>query len=67
MTGMILDAVLMLLLLPFILPAALVTWRRGTGRILLLAYPLVWTVLWNLSGLHIETNSSGNDVLVDFR
>ncbi len=47
--------------------AALATRGRGTGRTLLLAYPLVWAVLWNLSGLHIETKSTENDVLIDFR
>ena len=60
-------AALMILLLPFVLIAALATWGRGTGRVLLLAYPLVWAVLWNLSGLHIETKSAGTDLLIDFR
>lgn len=60
-------AALMLVLLPFVLLAFLVTWGRGTGRALLLAYPLIWAVLWNLSGLHVETKSAETDVLVDFR
>lgn len=60
-------AALMLLLLPFVLLAALVTRGRGTGRVLLLAYPMLWSVLGNLSGLHIEVNAVGESVLVDFR
>lgn len=60
-------AALILLLLPFVLIAYLVTWGQGTGRTLLLAYPLVWSILWNLSGLHVETKSAETDVLVDFR
>jgi hypothetical protein len=60
-------AALMLLLLPFVLIAALATRCRGTGRILLLAYPLLWSVLWSLSGLHIEATNAEADVLIDFR
>jgi hypothetical protein len=60
-------AALMLLLLPFVLIAFLTYWGRGTARVLLFAYPHVWAVLWNLSGLHVETKDAGADVLVDFR
>jgi hypothetical protein len=60
-------AALMLLLLPFVLIAYLVTRGQGTARTLLLAYPLVWSVLGNLSGLHVETREAESDVLVDFR
>lgn len=60
-------AALMLLLLPFVLLAALLTWGRGTGRVLLLAYPLLWSVLGNLSGLHVDVDGGGKSILVDFR
>ena len=59
-------AALMLLLLPFVLIAALVTRGRGTGLMLLLAYPLVWSVLWHLSGLHVEVQNAKTDLLIDF-
>jgi hypothetical protein len=58
---------LMLVILPFILLAALVTWRRGPGRILLASYPALIAILWNLSGLHVETRDDENDVLISFR
>jgi len=58
---------LMLVLLPFVLVAAVVTWRRGPGAALLAAYPLLFSVLWNLSGLHVETRDADNDVLISFR
>jgi hypothetical protein len=58
---------LMLILLPFALLAALVTLRRGPGLALLAAYPLLFAVLWNLSGLHIEARDAESDVLVSFR
>jgi len=58
---------LMLVLLPFVLLAALVTLRRGPGLVLLAVYPLLFSVLWNLSGLHIEARDAHHDVLVSFR
>ena len=63
----IILAALMIVLLPFMILGALVTWRRGPGRFLLLVYPMTAAVLWNLSGLHIETKDDENDVLIDFQ
>lgn len=47
-------AALLLLLLPFLVLAALVTSGRGPGFRLLLLYPLLAATLANLSGLRIE-------------
>jgi hypothetical protein len=55
---------LMVILLPFILIAALFTWRRGYGKLLLLTYPLLISLLFKLSGLHIEVGSSERNVLI---
>jgi hypothetical protein len=58
---------LLLVLLPFILLAALITRRfNGPGFALLLVYPMLFAVLWHLGGLHIETKSDENEVLIDF-
>jgi hypothetical protein len=58
---------LMIVLLPFLLLAALITrLGNGPGFALLLVYPLVFSVLWNLGGLHIETKSGENEVLIAF-
>jgi hypothetical protein len=62
----ILLFVLMILLLPFVLIAALFTWRRGYGKLLLLTYPLLISLLFKLSGLHIEVGSSEQNVLIAF-
>jgi len=59
-------AALLVLLFPFLLLAAVLTWRRGPGRMLLVIYPLLAAVLWNMSGLHIEAGNAGNGVLIDF-
>ena len=58
---------LMLILLPFVFLAGILTWRRGPGMILLAVYPMLFSVLWNLSGLHVETRDAENDVLISFR
>lgn len=63
----VLVAALLLLLLPFVLLAALLTWRSGPGKGLLLIYPLMGGVLWNLAGLHVEVASEESEILFDFR
>jgi hypothetical protein len=57
---------LMIILFPFVLIAALLTWRSGQGKLLLLTYPLLVSLLFRLSGLHIEIGSSGQNVLIAF-
>jgi predicted exporter len=63
----IILAALLIILLPFVLLAAIFTWRRGPGRLLLLVYPMMASILWHLSGLHIETKSVENEILIDFQ
>ena len=62
----ILLAALMLVLLPFLLLAALVTWPSGPGPRLLLVYPLLVSVLWNLGGLTIDVDQKQRALLIDF-
>jgi hypothetical protein len=63
----ILLLALLIALFPFLLLAALITrLGNGPGFALLLVYPLVFSVLWNLGGLHIETKKDGNEVLISF-
>jgi len=62
----ILLAALMLVLLPFMLLAALVTWGRGPGPRLLLIYPLLVSVIWNLGGLTIDVDDKDRALLIDF-
>jgi predicted exporter len=63
----IILAAVLIILLPFVLLAALLTWRRGPGRLLLLVYPMTASMLWHLSGLHIETKGVENEILIDFQ
>jgi hypothetical protein len=62
----ILLLALLLALLPFVLLAALLTWSYG-GKMLLGLYPRLFSVLWALSGLHIEVKNEKEDILFDFR
>jgi hypothetical protein len=57
---------LLIVLFPFVLVAALITWRSGQGKWLLLTYPLLVSVLFHLSGLHIEVEHPEQNVLIEF-
>ena len=57
---------LMIILSPFVLLAALLTWRDGQGKFLLLTYPLLISLLFKLSGLHIEVGGRKENVLIAF-
>ena len=63
----IILAALLIILFPFVLLAAILTWRRGPGRMMLLIYPMMASLLWHLSGLHIETKNVENEILIDFQ
>jgi hypothetical protein len=62
----IIVAALLIAIFPFMLVGALVTWGDYPGRRLLLIYPMLAAVLWNLSGLHVETKDAENDILIAF-
>lgn len=62
----ILLAALMLVLLPFLLLAVLITTRDGPGAKLLLIYPLLASVLWNLGGMTIDINQKEKLLLISF-
>ena len=55
---------LLILALPFVLIAALVTWPRGHGRMILASIPLLIAVLGHLSGLHIEVDNPENQTFI---
>jgi hypothetical protein len=63
----IIAAALLIVLLPLVLIAALVTWRSGPGKLLLIAYPIFFTVLFRLSGLHIEIGNLKKELLIHFQ
>jgi hypothetical protein len=57
---------LMLVLLPLVLLASLLTIWKGPGLALLLFYPMVWAVLWSLSSLYVDVENSSHKILFTF-
>jgi hypothetical protein len=59
--------VLLIILFPLVLLAAILTWGRGPGRALLAFYPMIVSILFNLSDLHIEVEGGDQSYLISFR
>ncbi len=57
---------LMVILLPFVLITAPFTWKSGQGKLLLLIYPVLISMLFHLSGLHVEIGGREQNVLIAF-
>jgi hypothetical protein len=57
---------LMIVLLPFVLLAVLFAWPGGQGKWLLMTYPLLFSVLFRLSGLYIEVEREEQNILIAF-
>jgi hypothetical protein len=58
--------VLMILLLPIVILAALITWHGGYGRSLLMLFPMLWVVLFNLSGLRLDIETKHENIFMNF-
>ena len=43
-----------LLFMPFILLASLLTWWTGYGRLIIMLFPMIISILWNMHGLKID-------------
>ncbi len=57
---------LVILLIPFLLLAALITWQKGYGKMILMALPMLWSVLAGLSGMRVEVEKKGSIVFMQF-
>jgi len=62
----ILVLAVMIALLPFFLIGVFITWRRGPGPALLAVYPLLFSALFSLSGLHVEVENAKNRIFMSF-
>lgn len=58
---------LLILLLPFLLLAAILTWGRGPGKYILAVYPMLASVLFNLSDLRVEVEGREKSLLISFQ
>lgn len=52
---------------PLVMIAALILWPRGEGRLLLAAYCMIFSLIFSLSGLHIQVEDRENQTLIFFR
>ena len=59
--------VILLLMAPFLLLAALVLWSFGWGKLLLLFIPVLLGLLWALRGLEIDINDKGQKVFISIK
>ena len=58
--------VILLVFLPILLLVALFTWHKGYGKILVLSYPMLFALLWNLQGLLIDVEYKRDTVFLSF-
>lgn len=56
--------VILLLLAPFLLLAALVLWSFGWGKPFLLFIPVLLGILWALRGLEVDVDDRGQKVFI---
>ena len=59
--------VILLLMAPFLLLAALVLWSFGWGKPFLLFIPVLLGLLWALRGLEIDINDKGQKVFISIK
>lgn len=55
-----------LLLVPFLLLAAFLTWPRGYGKVFLLVLPMIFSILWQMQGLLIDVKDKGHHIYFSF-
>ena len=62
----ILLLALMIILLPIVILVALITWYPGYGRSLLMLFPMLWVLLFNLLGLGLDIETKNEKILLNF-
>jgi len=55
-----------ILILPFYLLVVMISWAKGYGRLVLLFFPMVFSLLWNLQGLKIDVRDKESEVYLSF-
>jgi len=58
---------LLIILLPFLLLAAIIAWPSGYGRIILAVIPMLFSIISSMSGLKILIESKGKQVYLNVR
>ena len=55
-----------LVLLPFILIAGLFTWHLGYGKIVIMAFPMLFHLIWHMQGLVVDVEGKDGTVYMAF-
>lgn len=58
--------IIFLLVLPFFVIAAIFTWYKGYGKIILLIWPMIFSILFHLKGLMIDIEDKKNQIYFSF-
>ena len=58
---------LLIILLPFLLLAAIIAWPSGYGRIILAVIPMLISVIWSMSGLKIHIKNKDKQVYLNVK
>ena len=58
---------LLIILLPFLLLAAIIAWPSGYGRIILSVIPMLFSVIGSMSGLKVQIESGDKQVYLNVR
>jgi len=59
-------APVILLMLPLVLFAGILTWRRPYGRLVILMIPAFIMILWNMQGLEIDVVDKNGHLYLSF-
>jgi hypothetical protein len=52
--------------LPILLLIVMLTWAKGYGRWVLLFFPMLFSILWNLQGLEIDVEEIDSQIYFSF-
>ncbi len=55
---------LLLVFIPILIICALVFWKKGYGKLFIYAYPLIFSLVWELSGLNVQIGKGEKEVVV---
>ena len=62
----LLLAVCMIILAPIALFVALVTWRQGFGKLILMFFPSLVEIIWHMHGLLIDVDGPDGTIYMSF-
>ncbi len=57
---------IMIILLPFLLLFGLLFWFKWYGKLAIFIFPLLFSVLWHLKGLHIDIEDRDGQIYLSF-